>query len=498
MTSVADTLRYDAVTAIDDRTMQALERRRRTAVIRRGWLVRRLLLLADIAGLTAAFGIGELISGPGQHLYLGILVFLLTLPMWVVLAKLYSLYDHDEERTDHGTFDDMPGIFHLVTTGAWLSFMGSWAFGLAIHLSKLIIFWLLAILLVTLGRCIARSLARKTVAYVQNTLIIGAGEVGQLVAHKVLKHREYGLNIVGFVDSFPPSERRPEVNHIPVVGAVDDVHALVRLFDIERVIVAFSNSSHEETLALIRSLRDYTVQIDIVPRLFDILGSNIGLHGVEGVPLIGLPPAELPRSTKLVKRAVDVVAALAGLVVLAPFFAFAALLIKRQSAGPVFFRQVRMGSGEQTFRIFKFRTMVADADARKEEVAHLNIYEQTGDTRMFKVADDPRVTRFGAFLRRYSLDELPQLINVLKGDMSLVGPRPLILEEDCHVSDWARRRLTLKPGLTGLWQVLGRNDIPFEEMTKLDYLYVTSWTLWGDLRLVLRTIPAILRPRRAY
>jgi exopolysaccharide biosynthesis polyprenyl glycosylphosphotransferase len=264
------------------------------------------------------------------------------------------------------------------------------------------------------------------------------------------------------------------------------------------VIVAFSNSSHEETLALIRSLRDYTVQIDIVPRLFDILGSNIGLHGVEGVPLIGLPPAELPRSTKLVKRALDIVAALAGLVVLAPFFGFAALCIKRQSAGPVFFRQVRMGSGEQTFRIFKFRTMVADADARKEEVAHLNIYEQTGDTRMFKVADDPRVTRFGAFLRRYSLDELPQLINVLKGDMSLVGPRPLILEEDCHVSDWARRRLTLKPGLTGLWQVLGRNDIPFEEMTKLDYLYVTSWTLWGDLRLVLRTIPAILRPRRAY
>jgi lipopolysaccharide/colanic/teichoic acid biosynthesis glycosyltransferase len=165
----------------------------------------------------------------------------------------------------------------------------------------------------------------------------------------------------------------------------------------------------------------------------------------------------------------------------------------------VFFRQTRVGIGDRTFQMYKFRTMEVDADARKGEVAHLNMHaENGGDGRMFKVPDDPRTTEFGRFLRRYSLDELPQLLNVLKGDMSLVGPRPLILDEDRQVEDWARKRLFVKPGITGLWQVLGRSDIPFEEMTRLDYLYVINWSLGGDLSLMLKTIPAIFRARRAY
>jgi lipopolysaccharide/colanic/teichoic acid biosynthesis glycosyltransferase len=143
--------------------------------------------------------------------------------------------------------------------------------------------------------------------------------------------------------------------------------------------------------------------------------------------------------------------------------------------------------------------MTADADERKHELAHLNIHAQPGgDPRMFKVPDDPRTTKFGRFLRRYSLDELPQLINVMKGEMSLVGPRPLIADEDRHVAEWARKRVRLKPGITGLWQVLGRSDIPFEEMTKFDYIYVTNWSLGGDLSIILKTIPAVFRSRRAY
>jgi lipopolysaccharide/colanic/teichoic acid biosynthesis glycosyltransferase len=181
-------------------------------------------------------------------------------------------------------------------------------------------------------------------------------------------------------------------------------------------------------------------------------------------------------------------------VLLAPVFGMLALLIKRDSPGPVFFRQERMGVDDKTFRIFKFRTMAADADERKPEYAHLNRHARNGgDPRMFKVHDDPRVTKFGRFLRRYSLDELPQLINVLKGEMSLVGPRPLILDEHNHVGDWARKRLDLRPGITGLWQVLGRSEIPFGEMTQLDYLYVTNWSLWNDVSLILRTLPAVLR-----
>ena len=195
----------------------------------------------------------------------------------------------------------------------------------------------------------------------------------------------------------------------------------------------------------------------------------------------------------------DLVVAIPTLLFLSPLFAAVAVLIKVDSRGPVFFRQVRMGSGDRTFRIFKFRSMCVDADAKKAEVAHLNHHLAHGDdARMFKIPDDPRITRVGRVLRRFSLDELPQLINVVRGEMSLVGPRPLILDEDRHVVEWARRRLDLMPGVTGLWQVLGRSDIPFDEMTRLDYRYVMSWSLWGDLRLLFQTIPAIFRRRRAY
>ena len=201
----------------------------------------------------------------------------------------------------------------------------------------------------------------------------------------------------------------------------------------------------------------------------------------------------------MLKRTVDMIVSAIGLIALAPIFVLIALWIKAGSPGPVWFRQARVGIGDKSFQMYKFRTMSVDADDRKGEVAHLNMHAQDGgDGRMFKIPDDPRTTKVGRFLRRYSLDELPQLINVLKGDMSLVGPRPLILDEDKQVAEWARKRLYLRPGITGLWQVLGRSDIGFEEMTKLDYLYVINWSLGGDLRLILKTIPAIFRARRAY
>jgi lipopolysaccharide/colanic/teichoic acid biosynthesis glycosyltransferase len=218
---------------------------------------------------------------------------------------------------------------------------------------------------------------------------------------------------------------------------------------------------------------------------------------LEGIPLLGLPPLRLSPSSRALKRTLDVLGAGAGLLLLAPIFAATALAIKLDSRGPVFFRQLRRGSGSKTFRIYKFRTMSLDAENQKTDLRHLNMHADN-DPRMFKISSDPRVTRVGSFLRRTSIDELPQLINVLRGEMSLVGPRPLILEEDEHVENWARKRLELKPGITGLWQVLGRSDIPFDEMTKLDYLYVTSWSLKEDVRLILLTVPSLFRTRQAY
>jgi exopolysaccharide biosynthesis polyprenyl glycosylphosphotransferase len=492
--------------ALGERTIEILEYRRRTALIkRRGWLVRRMLLVADILGLTISFALVEVLfpasAATPDHVnpVWELLLFLATLPIWIVVAKLYGLYDHDEERTDHSTADDLVGVFHVITVGSWVIFAGAMLTGLGRpELLRFVFFWGLAIAGVTGLRALARGFCRRRISYLQNAVIVGAGDVGQLIAHKLLQHAEYGINLVGFVDD-EPKERRADLEHLPLLGPPERLPAIVRAFDVERVVIAFSNESHEETIALIRSLNELGVQVDIVPRLFEIVGPGVGLHTIEGVPLIGLPPIRLSRSSQFIKRTVDVCVSALGLIALAPLLAVIALRIKVDSPGPVFFRQIRVGIGDNTFEMCKFRTMTVDADARKGEVAHLNMHaENGGDGRMFKIPDDPRTTKFGHFLRRYSLDELPQLINVLKGDMSLVGPRPLILEEDKQVADWARKRLFVKPGITGLWQVLGRSDIPFEEMTRLDYLYVINWSLGRDLSLMLRTIPAMFRVRRAY
>jgi exopolysaccharide biosynthesis polyprenyl glycosylphosphotransferase len=495
---------YDEMTAaVDERTLEIVERRRRTALIRgRGWLVRRMLLAADLLGLAGAFLAAQLALGSAQGVALEAeyLLFLATLPAWVVLAKLYGLYDRDEERTDHSTADDLVGVLHMVTLGAWVFFAGSHLSNLADpQLRKVTVFWAFAVVLVTLGRAFARGYCRRHPAYLQNTVIVGAGDVGQTIARKLSNHPEYGINLVGFVDSDPRAQR-DDLEHLTLLGPPERLPGIVRMLDVERVIVAFSNEGHEPTLDLIRSLKELEIQVDVVPRLYELVSPGVGIHTVEGLPLVGLPPLRLSRSSRLLKRSLDVVVSALGLLVLAPALMLIALLIKLGSPGPVFFRQVRMGTRDRTFRIFKFRTMAADADERKAEVAHLNMHGTNGgDSRMFKIPNDPRITRVGRYLRRLSLDELPQLINVLKGEMSLVGPRPLILDEDCEISgEWARKRLDLKPGITGLWQVLGRSAIPFEEMVRLDYLYVTTWSIFSDLKLVLRTLPALFGARGAY
>jgi exopolysaccharide biosynthesis polyprenyl glycosylphosphotransferase len=490
----------EATAILDDRTLGLLERKPRAR--RRGWLVHRVLLGADVLGLLSAFLVAQLIfadEAPSDRIAPAaeLVLFLATLPVWIVVAKLYGLYDRDEERTDHTTADDLVSVFHVVTVGCWLLFSVGWLSGMARpNVAKLFLFWGLAILLVTIGRAAARGICRRQSAYMQNTVIVGAGDVGQVVARKLLQHPEYGINLVGFVDS-QPRERRDDLEHLTVLGSPDELLEIIDRLDVERVIVAFSGERHEHTLELIRSLKSRWVQIDIVPRLFELVAPGVGIHTVEGLPLVSLPPFKLSRSSRVLKRAMDVTFSTLGLVLLAPILALLALMIKLDSKGPVFFRQVRMGAADQTFRIFKFRTMTADADERKSEVAHLNRHAKPGgDPRMFKISGDPRVTRVGRFLRRYSLDELPQLLNVLKGEMSLVGPRPLILDEDRHIEDWGRKRLDLKPGMTGLWQVLGRSGIPFDEMVKLDYIYVTTWSLGHDLLLLLRTVPSVLRPDR--
>jgi exopolysaccharide biosynthesis polyprenyl glycosylphosphotransferase len=485
---------------LDARTVEILERRRNTSRLkRRGWLVRRALLTADVVGLTSAFVVAELVYSSQQQAGVlsqvtEVLTFVLFIPAWVVAAKLYGLYDKDEERADHSTTDDFVRLFHLLTVSTFLLFAVSTATRwFNPQFSKLFLFWLLALVSTALLRATSRSLCRRHISYLQNTVIVGAGEVGQTIARKVLHHPEYGINLVGFIDD-QPKERIPGLEHLTVLGPQSDMPELIRLLDVERVVFAFSNETHQESLELIRSLSDHDVQVDIVPRFFEVLSPGIDVHTVEGVPILGLPSTRLPLSSRFLKRAVDIGGSFVGLLLLAPALVVIAIAIKLDSPGPVFFRQVRVGVGGRQFRIWKFRTMAQDADTRKSELAHLNKHLLPGgDPRMFKIDRDPRATRVGSWLRRSSLDELPQLINVLRGEMSLVGPRPLILDEHRHVSKWGFRRLEIKPGITGLWQVLGRDDIGFSEMLRLDYLYVSTWTLGKDFKLLFGTLPALLR-----
>ena len=480
---------------VDARTLELLERRGTAhGFKRRGWLVRRALLVADVVGLLGAFFVTEAAVGAGPNVAgqldgLGEYgLFFAMLPFWVLAAKVCGLYDRDDERTNHSTADDFAGVFQLVTVTVWLTRVSAYVFHLARpNFVKLCVFWLLAIAFVSLARAGGRGFCRRQIEYVQNTIIVGGGELGHGLAERIFRHPEYGLNLVGFVDAESDGF---EEGYLRVLGSIDVLPDLVSLFDVERVIVA--SGRHEQTLSLIRTLNDMGVQVDIVPHFFEVISSDVDIHMVEGLPVIGLPAFSLSRSSALLKRWMDVVGALVGLVLFLPVMALAAVAIKLDSRGPVFFRQTRMGAHDRTFCIVKFRTMSVDAEERKADVAHLNKHSQTG-RQMFKIDDDPRVTRVGRVLRRLTVDELPQLWNVLRGDMSLVGPRPLILEEHAHVRDWETKRLGLRPGMTGLWQVLGRDQIPFSEMVRLDYTYVTGWSLGGDIRLLLRTLAVICR-----
>lgn len=500
---------------IDERTralihMRSGERRR---LHRRGWLVRRGLLVADVLGLTLAFAIAEAIYGPSvgdgrfsqvEELF----AFATSLPLWIVAAKMYRLYDQDEKRTDHSTTDDFGGVFHLVTVGTFVLFV----FARASHwfnpqFWKLFIFWALAVGAVTSARVGARTYCRRRVEYLQNTIIVGAGDVGQNVARRLLYHPEYGLNVVGFVDA-NPKELVPGLEHITILGTGDDLPSLVELLDVERVIVAFSNERDEDMLESMRRLNAFDVQLDIIPRLFESLGPSIGLHAIEGMPVVGLPPARLRWSSLLLKRAMDVVLAGIGLVLLLPFFVLLALLVKRDSDGPVLYQHERVGRGRKPVGVYKFRTMRREACrgdayggvAAEEEFERLmeDPLRRLEFATSYKLQDDPRVTRVGRLLRRWSLDELPQLINVVKGDLSLVGPRPLTAEElELYYGRAADDLLQIRPGITGYWQINGRSDLFYDDRVRLDLAYLRSWSVRLDLEILAKTIRILLTHRGA-
>jgi exopolysaccharide biosynthesis polyprenyl glycosylphosphotransferase len=417
---------------------------------------------------------------------------------WFALNALHGSYSSVERRPDASAVSELTAIFHAAGVACWGAYLVFAAVD-RVPLAAPVVVWLLAAPLLSATRSVVQTRWSRSAARSQRTIIVGAGEVGRLLARKIQAHPEAGIRLVGFVDAQPrTAEVAPLKELVPVLGDPSSLVELVDSYAIERVIIAFSIDRHDRLLEVIRNLVDMGVNVDLVPRLFEVIGTDTKMAAVEGLPLLNVPTLNLSPAAQLVKRVFDIVVAGLLVLLLLPSFTLIALAIKLDSKGPVFFRQQRIGSNGP-FTILKFRSMWIDADEKKALVAHLNMYLSThGDEKMFKIESDPRVTRVGMFIRRYFLDELPQLFNVLRGNMSLVGPRPLIPEEDQHVQDWQRRRLALKPGMTGLWQVLGSNDIPFDEMVKLDYLYVSGWTIAKDIQLLLQTVTAVFRRRSHY
>jgi exopolysaccharide biosynthesis polyprenyl glycosylphosphotransferase len=467
----------------------------------RGRKLRKLLLGADVVALATAFLGTEAVLGTFAVHDLPLL--LLSIPLWVGLAYGHRLYHLDSYRADYGAAEEIGPVLQMVTLWSWTTLLALSAVRADhVPVPRIALFWVVTLILLVVLRSLARAFAARQVWYLQNAVIVGPLRQASAMLQKILRHPEWGIHVVACVAS-PGGTRFAKgtprlLDLVPVLPGDVDVVEQVKALEVDRVMLAPALSESRQWVDVIRGLSDLGVHVDLVPSWSDVVGTRFDLHEMEGTPLLTMPRPSLGKSSFRLKRALDLAASSIALMILAPVFAACALAIRLESPGPVFFRQRRIGRGNQPFEVFKFRSMQFDADERKDEVAELNFHGGATERGMFKIREDPRITRVGGFLRRYSLDELPQLLNILRGDMSLVGPRPLIETEDRQIEGRFRRRLDLTPGLTGLWQANGRSEIPFDEMVNLDYLYVTNWTLWGDVKLLMRTCSAVVRGRGAY
>jgi exopolysaccharide biosynthesis polyprenyl glycosylphosphotransferase len=456
---------------------------------RRDYYLRRLLAASDVVCLALAMVIALALAGAtrGHPVSEYLLFGLITLPAWVVLFKMYGLYERDAKRLSHSTLDDLPSLFHGLLLGSLLI----WLWFDVVAPAKLVFATILAfagvaMALVLAGRAVTRACFVR-ITSPERVLLIGSGQASGVLIEKMRGKSSLRLEPIGMLNC---KHRASPIVGLRQLGMLEDVHlpSVIAEHRVMRVVVADSDVDGEQLLELLRDCKATGTKVSLLPATFSAMGPAVEVDDVQGVTVLGINPPVLARSSRWAKRVLDVVGAGIALVALFPLLALLALLVRIDSPGPALFRQERIGQRGRRFKLVKLRTMFASAEARRAELV-----AQSKDPGWLHLERDPRITRVGRFLRLTSLDELPQLWNVLRGDMSLVGPRPLIPEEDSMVDDWARARLDLTPGITGLWQVLGRTSIPFEEMVKLDYLYVTNWSLWGDVRLILRTLPVVVR-----
>jgi exopolysaccharide biosynthesis polyprenyl glycosylphosphotransferase len=417
----------------------------------------------------------------------------LIVPWTIFVMYGYGLYRSSARNINGWALSESLRGLTALSVAAWsVLVMALLLAGSTDALGFIALYWVCSAPMVPVFRAAGRAAFWQSSHLSERTLIVGAGAVGHLLGEKIGKHPEYNIKLIGYLDDGEPfGAGKPPV---PVVGGLEDLNDVLVDHNITRVIIAFSRARHQQILDVVRTCADRGVRVNIVPRLFEILSSQTAMDDVEGIPLLDVARVEMSRLNTIVKRVFDLLIGGALTLLALPLMGVLALAIKLDSRGPVFFSQERMGRGGRVFRILKLRSMRVDAEHLRYDLAKQNEYSGP----MFKIRSDPRTTRVGTVIRKWSLDEVPQLFNVLRGEMSLVGPRPLWVDEASRCRGWTKKRLDITPGITGLWQITGRNDVPFDEMVKLDYMYVTGWTLSWDIKLLLETIPAVLSKRGAY
>jgi exopolysaccharide biosynthesis polyprenyl glycosylphosphotransferase len=452
---------------------------------RRGSLLRRLLATGDWLTLVATLCI---VTAASPKTDIGTLFWAVMLsPVWILVLKLHGLYDHDHRRIRHSTLDELASLVSATALGTLaldgllaLSPVGPLAASSAIAVG----------LGAFLGSFASRAVIRFSwhrLAGSATGIVIGPAAAVAVVARRVATHPETRLHLVGYLS--PPGEGVAAPEGLPRLGSVAEIARVAGEQEVERVIVTEQEMSESAAERLIEECKAAGLALTFLPQHFGLLGPGIELNRLAELPVLDFRFSDPPRSTVAIKRTVDLTIGGALLLLLSPLIALVALLILIDSGRPVLFRQRRAGKDGVPFTMLKFRTMIQGAEEQLRELVDLEKLDEPA----FKLADDPRVTRAGRLLRRFSLDELPQFINVVKGDMSLVGPRP---EEEAVVALYDERqrlRLGVRPGMTGPMQVYGRGDLTFEERLAMERDYLDNISLASDLAILLRTPAAIVR-----
>lgn len=433
--------------------------------------------------LRDALGVSEWLEKPINPIDSYVIALVAYLPFWMLCSWYYGLFHHREKINGLNQLSKILKTFYAGVVGSFAIayIFKQWDLGRFVLLASAMayFFWLYG------SRSLLRAWKHKQVMRgvgVTNVAVIGVGRTARRVMERIATHPEGGYRLIGFID---PHERRraSAVNGFPVLGTTRDLAVLLKTHAVDEVFLAVPKMPQNEMMNLIVACEDLGIGFKIVSNLFQVITSQVKIDMIDEVPVIHLRNAELPFIHRALKRVMDVVVASGLLAIFALPMLLIALIVKLDSKGPVLFRQLRIGKGGLPFQMLKFRTMQTEAPAYAVSPTD---------------PEDPRITRAGKWLRRYSFDEFPQLINVLLGQMSMVGPRPEMPFLVEQYEEWQRRRLDVKPGVTGLWQIVGRKNLPLALNLEYDFYYIKNQSLFFDIVILVKTVPAVIFGRGAF